>query len=87
MLTEIGDGYILVDDSMLCENEGDGIAFMVPTSDVRVRRCVEFGGLKEGDIVVVYFTGEIDAASGYLVNGAYSLAKGMVQDGYVSVPE
>ncbi|MBR4209869.1 MAG: hypothetical protein IKQ96_06615 [Lachnospiraceae bacterium] len=86
-LIEIGDSYILVDDGVLCENESDGVIFTVPTEDIRVRRCLEFADVKEGDIVVVSFSGDIDVASGYRVEGAYSVVKGFLEAGDVSVLE
>ena len=41
-LTEIGDGYILVDNSPLCVNEADGLVYKVLLDDLRARRCLEF---------------------------------------------
>ncbi len=38
IITKIGDGYILVDDSVLCEDEKDGIVYKIPTDSIIVRR-------------------------------------------------
>ncbi|MBQ1208712.1 MAG: hypothetical protein IIX65_09295, partial [Lachnospiraceae bacterium] len=74
-------------DSVLCKNPKDGMVFKVSTDDLRIRRCVEFGGISVGDIVVVDFKGEIKVDAGNLVEGAYSLSEGYLHDGFVAVPE
>ena len=86
-LVEITDGYILIDDSVLCTDPNDGMVFLVPTDDLRISRCIDFGGIGVGDIVVVYFNGSIDADAGNVVEGAYSLSEGILYDGGVAVPE
>lgn len=86
-LTVIEDDHILVDDSMLCRNPAEGMVFWVPLDDIRVRRCIEFGGLTVGDIVVVSFRGDIDVDAGNVIHGAVSLEKGYLHDGQVAVPE
>ncbi|MBQ8814725.1 MAG: hypothetical protein IJZ85_09545 [Lachnospiraceae bacterium] len=86
-LTEIVDGYILIDDSVLCTDPEDGMVFRVPTDDLRISRCIDFGGIGVGDIVVVYFNGSIDVDAGNVVEGAYSLSEGILADGGVAVPE
>ena len=88
-LKEIGDGYILVDDTILCREEKDGIIYRVLTEELRIRRCLEFlGGFQTGDLVVVSYEGHLEAGEEYVVRGAVSLAKGQLEsDGAVSVPE
>ena len=86
-LTEIADEYILVDDTVLCSDENDGMTFKVYLNDLRISRCIDFGEISVGDIVVVYFTGDIDTDAGNVVEGAFSLSKGTISDGGVSVPE
>ena len=61
-LVEIGDGYVLIDDSVLCKNQEDGIVYKVYTNDIRIKRCVECAGIKVGDVVAVKYNGEITAA-------------------------
>ena len=86
-LKEIGDGYVLIDDSVLCRNAADGITYRVLTADLRIRRCLEYlGGFKPGDLVVVEYDGGCDAEN--TVTGAFSLKKGYLEtDGAVSVQE
>lgn len=86
-LTEIGDGYILVDDSILCANEKDGMVFKVMTSDLRISRCIDFQKIGTGSIVVIKFTEPIDIEAGNIVNGAVSMDKGTLLDGGVAVEE
>ena len=88
-LTEIGDGYVLIDDSVLCKNKADGIVYRVLTDDIRIRRCLEWeGGFKVGDLVAVQYEGSLDEKNGYTVSGAFSLDKGYLEPtGEVSVQE
>ena len=86
-LTEIGDGYIIVDDSILCSNEKDGMAFKVLTSDVRISRCIDFQKIETGSVVVIQFTDPIHIDNGNIVSDAISMTQGTIMDGNVSVPE
>ena len=88
-LTEIGDGYVLIDDAVLCRNKDDGIVYRVLTDDIRIRRCLEWlGGFKAGDLVVVEYEGSIDDSNANTVKGAFSLQKGSLEaNGAVAVPE
>jgi len=86
-LTVVEDDHVLIDDSVLCRNPSDGMVFWVPLDDIRVRRCIEFGGLTVGDIVVVSFRGDIDVDAGNVIRGAVSLEKGYLHDGQVAVLE
>lgn len=86
-LTEIGDGYILVDDSILCEDESRGIVFRVTATDIRVRRCIEFQKIGVGSVVVVQFTDPVDTADGYSIDSAVSMTRGYLHDGDLVVPE
>lgn len=86
-LTEIGDGYILVDDSVLCADEDDGMVFKVLTSDLRVSRCIDYQKIGTGSIVVISFTELIDIEAGNVVTSAVSMNKGYLYDDGVAVPE
>ena len=87
VLTEIGDDYILIDDSILCENENDGIVFQIPSNNLYIKRCVDCLNLKAGDVAVVDFTGQIDVDNGYIVGGALSVSPAVIADGEVWVEE
>lgn len=84
-LLEIGEDYVLVDDSVLCRKKEDGTVYKIYTNDIRMKRCVEVAGSKVGDIVVVKYDGEISASNE--ITGAYSMDKGRLMDGSVAVPE
>lgn len=84
-LTEINDGYLLIDDSILCSNEKDGMVFKVSTSDIRIRRCIDFQKINIGSIVVVEFTEPVNTEAGNIVTGATSMIKGYINDGTVTV--
>lgn len=86
-LTEITEEYIIVNDSIMCADEKDGMDFKIYLDDIRIRRHIEFEGITVGDVVVVSFTGSIHSEAGNVVEGAYSLAKGFLSDEGVSVPE
>ena len=86
-LTEIGDGYILVDDSILCVDENDGMVFKVLTSDLRISRCLDYEKISTGAIVVVNFTEPVNVEAGNVVSGAISMDRGVLYDGSVAVPE
>ena len=85
-LTEVTDDYILVNDTILCSDKDDGMDFKVYLNDLRISRCMDFAGIGVGDIVVVYFTGNIVEGEN-VVEGAYSLSNGTLIDGEVYVPE
>jgi len=86
-LTEIGDGYILVDDSILCVDENDGMVFKVLTSDLRISRCIDFQKISTGSIVAISFTEPVNVEDGNVVSGAISMVRGSIYDGEVVIPE
>ncbi|MBE6930101.1 MAG: hypothetical protein E7463_07470 [Ruminococcaceae bacterium] len=88
-VAEIGDGYILVDDSILCPNPADGMVFKVITTDPKISRHFDFwpaaSGKQVGDLVVVEFTGTVE--DGNLIRGAHSVASAFLSEsGEVLVP-
>ena len=84
-VVEIGDGYVLLDDSVLCRRKADGTVYKIATNDFRMQRCIEFAGIKTGDLVVVNYKGEISPSNE--VNGAYSMSRGTLVDGALAIPE
>ena len=77
-VTEIGNGYIMVDDTVLCRKSKAGKKYKVYTDDIKVRRWIESGEIKAGDLVVVEYEGEI--SSNYEVKGAYSIFTGTFEE-------
>lgn len=49
-----------MDDSVLCNNPSDGITYKVMLNDLRISRYVNYGVVKVGDTVQIYYEGEID---------------------------
>lgn len=86
-LVEIGNGYILVDDSVLCADEKDGMVFKVLTSDLRISRCIDFQRISVGSIVVIGFREPIRIEAGNTVSGAVSMVTGSLYEGEVVIPE
>lgn len=77
-VAEIGNGYIMVDDTVLCRKSKAGKKYKVYTDDIKVRRWIESGEIKAGDLVVVEYEGEI--SSNYEVKGAYSIFTGTFEE-------
>ena len=76
IITKIGDGYILVDDSVLCEDEKDGIVYKIPTDSVIVRRWIEYYHLNVGDAVMIEYKGDI--SKDCTVNGIVSMTEAII---------
>ena len=86
-VTEIGDGYVLIDDTVLCKDKNDGIVFKILTEDLIIRRYLECTNIKVGDTVAVKFQTEIVLGENNTVSGAISMYKGRVTDSGMAVPE
>ena len=86
-ITEIGDGYVLIDDTVLCKDKKDGMVFKVLTDELIIRRYLECTNIKVGDTVAVKFQTEIVLGEDNTVSGAISMYKGKVTDSGMAVPE
>ena len=86
-ITEIGDGYVLIDDTVLCKDKKDGMVFKVLTDELIIRRYLECTNIKVGDTVAVKFQTEIVLGENNTVGGAISMYKGKVTDSGMAVPE
>ncbi len=86
-ITEIGDGYVLIDDTVLCKDKNDGMVFKILTEDLIIRRYLECTDIKVGDTVAVKFQTEIVLGEDNTVGGAISMYKGKVTDSGMAVPE
>lgn len=84
-LTEIKDGYILIDNTVLCANKEDGVVYKILTDDIRMRRYIEFAGIKVGDTVQVKYRGAV--SDGNTISGAYSMNKGKLFKGDMIIPD
>lgn len=84
-LTEIGDGYVMIDDTVLCADAKDGCVYKVYIDDLRIRRCIEFMNIGVGSTVVVKYDGTISEDNE--VDGAYSMNVGEIAEGGIAVAE
>ena len=58
-VTEIGENYFKIEDSVMMENENEGIEFTVITDDIKILRYFKSGFLNVGDLAVVNYDGKI----------------------------
>ncbi len=86
-VTQVGDGYFLVDDSVLCPKKKDGAVFRVNSYEFRVSRWFDSGILRVGDAVLVGFTGSVQTENGNTVEFPVSISKATVQNGMIYVEE
>lgn len=86
VITEIGDGYFLLDDGILAAN-GKGVTFRVSTEDLIISRWLDFGGIGLGDLVVVSYTGGISQDGTNTVCDPTRVSAAILSDGSVLVPE
>lgn len=85
IITEIGNDYVIVNDTVLCDDETDGSVFKVLTRDVRTRRAIDFAHIKVGDAVIVRYEGKISDTSE--IAGAYSIERGLLVNGDLHILE
>ncbi len=83
-LTEIGDGYLLIDTSLFYGLKSKTVKVL--TDDIRLRRCYEVGGIKVGDIVAITHRKPIEEGGG-TVTDAFNMETVIISDGDVGVPE
>ena len=86
-IAEITDGYILIDDSVLCKNPADGIRYKVLLDDIRISRFVDKGFAKAGDIVQIMYEGKIDYDNANLVEKPVDISLAYISEGEVNVNE
>ena len=82
----IEDGYLLIDDTILCVNEKDGMIFRIPADDIRISRVIDLEYVKVGDVVLVSFIGSINKNDN-TVSEPVSLQKGILYDGSILIEE
>lgn len=74
-----------MDDSVLCNNPADGITYKVMLNDLRISRFVNYGVVKVGDTVQIYYEGEIDETN--TVATATSASKATISNRDAIIPE
>ena len=86
-ITEIGDGYILLDDSILCVNPDDGITYKIVTTNPKISRLFDSKMLSVGDTVQVQYTELVDLEPNAVIDSAAAIYKAKISDGDVLIPE
>ena len=86
-VTEIGDGYIKVDDSVMMKNPEEGLVFTVDVTDKRLSRVCD-ALIRVGDHVVITYDGRVSEDGTLLVETATSIQEAWItEDGDVLIPE
>lgn len=86
-IVDITEEYILVDDSILCNNPAEGITYKILLNDLRVTRYIDKGCVKINDTVLVYYNGEINAENEHTINTATYITEATISFEDISVTE
>ena len=87
-VTGIGEDYILINDSILCVDENDGVEFKVLTSDKRVGRWLKAEHIEVGDVVVIPFRKPVKVGDENIIDSATGIILGSLSgDGYIDAQE
>lgn len=84
-VVEITEGYILLDDTVICNDPADGITYKVLLNDLRISRYVDHEIIKVGSTVQITFESEIDDAN--TIDSAVSASEVTISRGDVLIPE
>ena len=84
-VTEITEEYILLDDTVICDDPADGTTYKILLSDLRITRYVDAEIVEIGDTIQITFEGEIDSQN--TIDSAVSAAHVTISDGDVLIPE
>ena len=86
-VTEKGDGYIKVDDSIMMKNPEDGLTFTIDVTDKKLGRVCD-ALISVGDHVLITYDGRISEDGSLLVENAESIQEAWItEDGNVLIPE
>jgi hypothetical protein len=86
-VTEKGDGYIKVDDSIMMKNPEDGLTFTIDVTDKKLGRVCNLL-ISVGDHVLITYDGRISEDGSLLVENAESIQEAWItEDGDVLIPE
>lgn len=86
-VTEKGDGYIKVDDSIMMKNPEDGLTFTIDVTDKKLGRVCD-AQISVGDHVLITYDGRISEDGSLLIETAVSIQEAWItEDGDVLIPE
>lgn len=86
-ITQIGDGYILLDDAVMCIDPEDGIVYKIVTTDPKLSRIFMEEHLAVGDTVQVQYTDYVDLTANTVIASAASISEARIFDGNAVIPE
>ena len=84
-VVEVTDEYIVIDDTVLCNNTSDGTTYKVLLNDLRISRYFDHEIIKVGSTVQITFDGEIDEAN--IIDSSVSASNVKISGGDVLIPE
>lgn len=86
-VTEKGDGYIKVDDSIMMKNPEDGLTFTIDVTDKKLGRVCD-ALISVGDHVLITYDGRISEEGSLLIETATSIQEAWItENGDVLIPE
>lgn len=87
VVKEIGDGYIMLDDSIMCEKASDGMILKIDMSNAECYRYINHKYIKAGDVAVISFEEKIQVDTNNTIVGAVSISKAQLVVGDVIIKE
>lgn len=84
-VVEITEEYIILDDTVICNDSADGTTYKILLNDLRIKRYVDQEIIKVGGMVQITFEGKIDSQN--TIDSAMSAASVMISKGEVLIPE
>lgn len=84
-VVEITEEYIILDDTVICNDPADGTTYKILLNDLRIKRYVDQEIIKVGGMVQITFEGKIDSQN--TIDSAMSAASVMISKGEVLIPE
>ena len=86
-VTEKGDGYIKVDDSIMMKNPEEGLTFTIDVTDKKLGRVCD-ALISVGDHVLITYDGRISEDGTFLIETAVSIQEVWIDtNGNVMIPE
>jgi hypothetical protein len=86
-VTEKGDGYIKVDDSIMMKNPEDGLVFTVDVTDKKLGRVCK-ALISVGDHVLITYDGRVSEDGALIIENATAIHEVWIDEsGNVLIPE
>lgn len=86
-ITEVGDGYILLDDSAMCVDPNDGIVYKIVTTAPKLSRIFDTEQVVVGDTVQVQYTDFVNLEPNAVIDSAITISEATIIDGTANIPE